>query len=239
MLVAMLALGTACTTLPQVDASSDPAPSPPGAAWTAPQEGRYSSYIATAVSDTLVVKSTPGGEALEQLTSETPIVVALTERPGSAQHLKVVVPGRPNGRVGWVHRDDVTVTWTNYRIRVDLDDRSVTLFDRDEVVLQASAAIGTEANPTPEGATFVTATLVNPDAGGLYGPYALGLAVWSETLTEYAGGDGQVGLHGTHRPDLLGQRVSHGCVRVHNDVIREIAGRVPLGTPVDIVGQAS
>ena len=235
----MLALATGCTTLPEAGTSPDSAPASHTALWNAPQEGRYSSYIGTATKATLVVKSTPGGDTLDELTGDTPIVVALLEPPGSAQHLKVLVPGRPNGRVGWVHRDDIAVTWTNYRIRVDLDDRTVTLYDRDEIVLQASAAIGTEQNPTPIGSTFVTATLVNPDAGGLYGPYALGLAVWSETLTEYAGGDGQVGLHGTHRPDLLGQRVSHGCVRVHNDVIREIAGRVPLGTPVDIVGEAA
>ena len=178
----------------------------------------------------------PGGDTLVTLHGgATPVVLAAIGPPADGTHLEVMVPGRPNGRRGWVDRAAVDITWTNYRIRVELGSRTVQLYDGSELVVEGTAAIGTPTNPTPAGHTFVTETLANPDAGGLYGPYALGLAMWSETLTEYAGGDGQVALHGTHRPDLLGEAVSHGCVRVHNDLIRELAARVPLGTPVDIL----
>jgi lipoprotein-anchoring transpeptidase ErfK/SrfK len=44
-----------------------------------------------------------------------------------------------------------------------------------------------------------------------------------------------VGVHGTLWPELLGQAVSHGCIRLHNDDIRFLRHRVPLGTPVKIV----
>lgn len=49
----------------------------------------------------------------------------------------------------------------------------------------------------------------------------------------FAHGDGwTVGMHGTPNPELLGQAVSGGCIRMRNaDVIR-VYDRVRLGTPV-------
>lgn len=46
-------------------------------------------------------------------------------------------------------------------------------------------------------------------------------------------GDGwTIGIHGTPRPELLGQAVSRGCIRMRNaDVIR-VYDRVRIGTPV-------
>jgi len=42
----------------------------------------------------------------------------------------------------------------------------------------------------------------------------------------------QIGLHGTPQPELIGQAVSHGCVRMRNEDIMKIYGRVTVGTPV-------
>ena len=239
--VAACVLLGACSVVPRAEALEEPSqPSGENGAvdWLAPAEGPFSNYIATASAESLAVYDAPLGTLSETLAADPgrPLVLALTERPRpEARFAPVMLPGRPNGRTGWIDLDDVDVTWTNYRIRIEVGARTLTLYDRDETLFQSTIAVGTDANPTPLGTTYVAETLVNPDAGGLYGPYALGLALWSETLTEYAGGDGQVVLHGTARPDLLGTAVSHGCVRVHNDVIRELAGRIPLGTPVDIV----
>jgi lipoprotein-anchoring transpeptidase ErfK/SrfK len=44
-----------------------------------------------------------------------------------------------------------------------------------------------------------------------------------------------VAFHGTSKPELIGQAVSNGCIRVPNDAIAKIAATVPVGTPVDIV----
>jgi lipoprotein-anchoring transpeptidase ErfK/SrfK len=54
-------------------------------------------------------------------------------------------------------------------------------------------------------------------------------------LTEFGGGDGQVGIHGTNDPSSIGRPVSHGCVRVANDVITRLATTIPIGTQVTIV----
>ncbi|WP_338052762.1 L,D-transpeptidase [Protofrankia coriariae] len=44
-----------------------------------------------------------------------------------------------------------------------------------------------------------------------------------------------IGIHGTNQPNLLGQDVSHGCIRVSNETITRLARLLPLGTPVEIV----
>jgi lipoprotein-anchoring transpeptidase ErfK/SrfK len=62
----------------------------------------------------------------------------------------------------------------------------------------------------------------------------LPLTGYSETLNEYAGGDGRVAIHGTSLPSLLGTRASHGCIRVRNADIVRISRLVRPGTPVQI-----
>jgi hypothetical protein len=41
-------------------------------------------------------------------------------------------------------------------------------------------------------------------------------------------------LHGTNRPETIGQAVSHGCVRLRNEDIEKLYGLVAVGTPVYI-----
>jgi L,D-transpeptidase-like protein len=49
----------------------------------------------------------------------------------------------------------------------------------------------------------------------------------------FASGYGwQIGFHGTPHPELLGQAVSHGCVRMRNDDVVKVYDHVRVGTPV-------
>ncbi|HUG53354.1 MAG TPA: L,D-transpeptidase, partial [Vicinamibacteria bacterium] len=41
-------------------------------------------------------------------------------------------------------------------------------------------------------------------------------------------------LHGTNRPETIGQAVSHGCIRLRNEDIGRLYEMVPVGTPVYI-----
>jgi lipoprotein-anchoring transpeptidase ErfK/SrfK len=43
-------------------------------------------------------------------------------------------------------------------------------------------------------------------------------------------------IHGTDRPELLGQRVSHGCIRLENRYARRLYHNIQVGTEVIIVG---
>ncbi|MGI9077632.1 MAG: L,D-transpeptidase, partial [Gemmatimonadaceae bacterium] len=46
-------------------------------------------------------------------------------------------------------------------------------------------------------------------------------------------GDGYA-LHGTNKPESIGQAVSHGCIRLRNEDIEHLYGMVKIGTPVFI-----
>jgi len=58
-------------------------------------------------------------------------------------------------------------------------------------------------------------------------------------LGEYAIRLGLAGylIHGTNNPRGIGMRVTHGCIRLHPDDIRDLFGRVSINTPVAIVNQ--
>ena len=45
-------------------------------------------------------------------------------------------------------------------------------------------------------------------------------------------GGGQYAIHGTNMPNSIGGYVSYGCVRMFNEDITDLYGRVSVGTPV-------
>ncbi len=47
---------------------------------------------------------------------------------------------------------------------------------------------------------------------------------------------GIYGIHGTNKPWTIGQKASHGCVRLLNRDVLELYNIVKLGTPVHIIG---
>ncbi|WP_421119118.1 L,D-transpeptidase family protein [Aquihabitans daechungensis] len=148
---------------------------------------------------------------------------------------RVALRDRPNGSTGWMPASSVKITKTPFRIFVDLRARTLRVEKDATGVFTTEVAIGTEENPTPVNGTYVTELIANTNPGGSYGPYAFGLAMHSDTLSEFGGGDGQVGIHGTNRPELIGQAVSHGCVRLTNDDVQELVDLdLPLGVPVFI-----
>jgi len=44
----------------------------------------------------------------------------------------------------------------------------------------------------------------------------------------------EIAIHGTNKPELLGQSVSHGCIRMSNEDARRLYYEVEVGTPVII-----
>jgi lipoprotein-anchoring transpeptidase ErfK/SrfK len=158
-------------------------------------------------------------------------LLAEEERDG---WLRVSLPVRPNGSEGWIPGDAAEVQANPLAITVDRGRHQLMLTRGGQVEMEVPIADGTLKNPTPAGRFYVTDLVDTGNASGAYGPFALGLSGHSETLTEFAGGDGQLGLHGTNEPARIGQSVSHGCIRVTNDVIVRLAEVVPLGTPVTV-----
>jgi lipoprotein-anchoring transpeptidase ErfK/SrfK len=102
----------------------------------------------------------------------------------------------------------------------------------DAVVREYPVATGTGGTPTPHGSFYLTELLAPSNPG--YGPYAFGLSAFSDVLSSFGGGPGQIGLHGTDDAASIGNAASHGCVRMTNDDITALARLLPLGTPITI-----
>lgn len=148
--------------------------------------------------------------------------------------LQVLLPVRPNGSTGWIRNDDVELTRTAWSVEVDLADFELRASLGDEVVIRSAIGYGSQDTSTPGGRYYLTELLRPPDPGSVYGVYAFGISGFSDVHHDFAGGEGVIGIHGTNDPSSIGNRVSNGCIRVPNDVITDLAQRLPLGTPVTI-----
>lgn len=146
----------------------------------------------------------------------------------------VSVPIRPNGTTGWVRVESVELYVVDGQIVVDLTARTLTYYVDGEEVLTTEIAIGTNRNATPTGHFFVTDSVTLSIPNSPWGPAALGISAYSDTITEYNGGPGIIGIHGTNKPSSIGQAASLGCVRLPNELITLLHALVPIGTPVEI-----
>jgi lipoprotein-anchoring transpeptidase ErfK/SrfK len=163
----------------------------------------------------------------------TATVVAIVKGPMDGW-AKVMLPGRPNGSEGWIQTEDALVYVVEGQVVVDLSELKLTYYEQGEEVLTTPVAIGSNRNPTPTGQFFVTDNVTLADPNSPWGPHAFGISARSDTITEYRGGDGIIGIHGTSNSSSIGNAVSLGCVRVPNDVITRLHDMIPIGTPVEI-----
>lgn len=171
---------------------------------------------------------------VEPLTILGTITVLGVVTPPQRGWIEIMLPVRPNGSTGWIRADQVSLYVVDGEIIVDLSDRALSYVLDGEEILSAEVGIGSPHNETPTGEFFVTDNVSVSDPGGPWGPHALGLSARSDTITEFNGGDGIIGIHGTNNPASIGDDISLGCVRLDNDVIATLHEMVPIGTRVTI-----
>ncbi len=166
----------------------------------------------------------------------TPTVVSIIGDFDGWVH--ALLPGRPNGQTGWIRAADVEVFTLEREVFVDLEERRLTVLSDGEEVFESTVAVGSEVSPTPTGVFFVTDAVRLTAPNGPWGPYAFGLSARSDVVTEFNGGDGIVGIHGTNQPWSIGEAASLGCVRLPNDVIEILWDIMAVGMKVTITGAA-
>ncbi len=159
-------------------------------------------------------------------------LAVVKDRKGRPAWYRVSVPGRPNGRTGWVRASSLEIGPVNKRLVIDRGARTFQFWQGGKLLRSGRVAVGKPGAETPLGLFYVTWKFAPGGKGGL-GDYAFETSAYSN-LSDWPGG-GIVGVHGTHAPHLLGQAVSHGCVRLHNSDINYLKTRVPIGTPIEIV----
>jgi lipoprotein-anchoring transpeptidase ErfK/SrfK len=223
---------TTTTTTAEATDDADGPTLPPGNTWIAqarrPRVFVYAEPDAETQPTELLANPNENGAPLVFLVDGTDV---------SGEFVAVFLPVPPNGSTGWVRARDVSLVANPYHIRVELTAHKLTVSNGSEVVLDTMVGVGTADAPTPGGVYYIKELLEPPDPNGVYGVYAYGLSGFTNNpdVAEQFGDGGVIGLHGTNQPELLGQDVSHGCIRVANDVITEMVSYLPLGTPVEII----
>ena len=120
----------------------------------------------------------------------------------------ILIPGYPN---------PITLP---YHIDISIGNRTLSLY-RDGVLQKTyPIAVGRMLNETPVGNYIILNKAPNP--GGPFG------TMWMSLSKEH------YGIHGTNDPSSIGQAVSHGCVRMQNKDVEELARTIPIGTSVRI-----
>jgi lipoprotein-anchoring transpeptidase ErfK/SrfK len=151
---------------------------------------------------------------------------------GQAKWYKLALPGRPNGRKGWVPAASVSIRPVDRWLVIYRGSRRFEFYEGGEIARSGRVAVGAPGMETPVGLFFVQSKFA-PRLYPILGAFAFETSGYSK-LSDWPGG-GVVGVHGTDAPALIGQAVSHGCVRLDNRDILFLRSRVPLGTPVKIV----
>ncbi len=161
-----------------------------------------------------------------------PLDFVVRERRG--EWIKVQLAVRPNFTYGWVRVRDVELSGLPYRIVIELCAFRMTLYKDGQVVMREVVAIGKPQYPTPRGEFYVDYIYPFSMRSG-YGPWLLSIAGFSDVLKNFAGGRGQIALHGTGARWSLGRQASHGCVRLSPAAVTRLKDLVKPGTPVSIV----
>jgi L,D-transpeptidase ErfK/SrfK len=188
--------------------------------------------IFTAANDTLMQLARATGLGFQTLAAANPEVDPWL--PGADRPLllpySAVLPGRPQA--------GITVNLAELRLYLVWDEAGM------QRVRIYPIGIGDEGWETPEGEFAVLnkvkrphwkppqsirqerpelPLLVPPGPDNPLGEHWLGF-----TPTGH-------GIHGTNRPYGVGRRVSHGCLRLYPEDIRDLYERAELGTPVRII----
>lgn len=206
-------------------------------------EGDWAADAGYLVADAVVPKVTlyaepgkvnPFKPSLDNPTWEgLPVVFLVLDNQG--EWMKVRVSSRPNGMTAWIKSSEVALRRVPNHVVVQVGARKVTVYHGKKVLMEATVAVGTDRTPTPLGDFFVDGVVDVPNDNGAYGAFQVSVSGFSEVLKSFGGGPGQIALHGTNRPNLLGQAVSNGCVRMDNASITKLVDLAPTGTPVKIV----
>jgi L,D-transpeptidase catalytic domain len=145
------------------------------------------------------------------------------------------IPGRPNGRTGWVPRTALgTFHLTHQLLVVNRARLRMSFYIDGRLRWSAPVGIGARSTPTPPGRFWIRERIKIDDPQSGYWPYAFGTSDYS-TLTDWPGG-GVVGIHGPYNePQLIPGRISHGCIRLRVADDEWLAQHLGLGAPLHVL----
>lgn len=125
------------------------------------------------------------------------------------------------------------------RLVLSLGQKQVKVYDRDELIATFPVAVGKQGWETPTGEFTIRHLVANPHWEnpwtGKVIPPGPNNPLGDRWIGFWTDGRNDIGFHGTPGEHLIGQAVSHGCVRMKNSDIRKLFEMVSVGTPVIVV----
>ncbi len=127
---------------------------------------------------------------------------------------------------------------TQLKLTIRLSDRRVYLYKDDELHRSYPIAVGKSGWETPTG-TFEVMQMIRDPAWehpwtGEVVPPGPDNPLGDRWIGFWTDGVNVIGFHGTPNEELIGQAVSHGCIRMRNNDVRALFEQVEVGTPVTV-----
>ena len=121
---------------------------------------------------------------------------------------------------------------------LDLSQRKVEVYQNQQLVATFPVAVGKKGWETPQGEFNVIQMIKNPawqhPWNGKIVPPGPNNPLGERWIGFWTDGKNYIGFHGTPKEHLIGQAVSHGCVRMRNRDIKQLFELVSLGTSVKV-----
>jgi lipoprotein-anchoring transpeptidase ErfK/SrfK len=122
------------------------------------------------------------------------------------------------------------------RLVVNLKTRRVSLYQDGTLQATYEIAVGRDGWETPTGEFHILnmqqhPVWQNPITGETI-PSGANNPLGSRWIGFWSDGIHQIGFHGTNQEELIGQAVSHGCLRMRDQDIQTLYNQVAIGTPV-------
>ncbi|WP_239005495.1 L,D-transpeptidase [Gloeothece citriformis] len=125
------------------------------------------------------------------------------------------------------------------RLVLKLRERRVYVYQGDQEIGNYPVAVGKKGWETPTGDFAVMQMIVNPSWqnpwNGRIVPAGPKNPLGERWIGFWTDGKNFIGFHGTAAEHLIGQAVSHGCVRMRNSDIKALYEHIKLGTSVVVV----
>lgn len=122
------------------------------------------------------------------------------------------------------------------RLVLNLQQRKVYVYEGDKAIASYPVAIGKKGWETPKGNFKVIQMVKNPiwqnPWNGKISPPGVNSPLGERWIGFWTDGKNTIGFHGTPGEHLMGQAVSHGCVRMRNKDVKAMFELVQIGAPV-------
>jgi lipoprotein-anchoring transpeptidase ErfK/SrfK len=138
-------------------------------------------------------------------------------------------------------RTATTATRTETRLLLNLKKRRVFVYQGQKIIASYPVAIGRRGWETPTGQFRVIQMVREPvwehPFTGQLVPSGKNNPLGARWIGFWTDGANFIGFHGTPQENLIGQAVSHGCVRMRDQDIKALFEKVKIGTSAIVIAQ--